>query len=91
MGSTSNRTSGSVTVLATTHDIQLPIRTAELHLSGKESEDSDEPGWWGKGRDQKLFPESEDQARSHIEWIRRARKLDNPDANARVLHAVLKQ
>jgi hypothetical protein len=77
--------------VATTSFMQRPIRTTELRLGGKKSEDSDEPGWWGNGRDQKLFPESEDQARSHIEWIRRTRKLDNPDANARVLHAVLKQ
>lgn len=87
MASTSHKGSGSATVLATTH----AIGAGELHLSGQESEDSDEPGWWGNGRDQKLFPESEDQARSHIEWIRRTRKLDNPDANARALHAVLKQ
>ncbi|KAK1827305.1 hypothetical protein QBC39DRAFT_314938 [Podospora conica] len=76
-------------VLAKALEKQGLIWTPDLHLN--ENEGSDEPGWWGDGKDQTLFPESEAQARSHIEWIRRTRKLDNPDANARALHAVLKQ
>lgn len=47
--------------------------------------------WWSDSGPHGSFPKTEEQARSHIEWIRREKRVDQPDANARALNAVLKE
>lgn len=62
------------------------VATSQRNCQSKSSR------WWMNGERQGArFPESEEQARAHIEWIRKIRKVDEPDANARALNAVLKQ
>jgi hypothetical protein len=56
-----------------------------------ESQDrSETPGWWTGGGNAGCFPNSEEQARSHIEWIRKEKKADDPDETTLDLDAMLK-
>lgn len=75
------------------HDTAQPIPNRLVGDTAEQTNNiNSDPGrWWSDSGPHGSFPKTEEQARSHIEWIRREKRVDQPDANARALHAVLKE